>query len=508
MIYTHSYPYTPLLSHLSSHLPTSGPLLRRIQYHAKSHNPSPTAQVLASFPSDSSPGENEPWLAAYVDLNKGPDTQLWVFSSLEGRFGPSSKLSHDENGHHQKNKTSTGSNGTNSAPEISGHEKTTAKAQLLALFTYIRVHLTPTYLAWVSTQPVVVEEEKGVKKIPPHPKASVLAGSVHENVVALICEVARETEQASLPPGESEEKGEEEEGVAGTTRKGRKLRIHRGQNVFYAKYCFPSSSFSQHQSSSKLGGEGNRGWQENYTFTDSSGVSGIQEHHLDLVKSRTNIPRSKEALLAMGGVALYHRPRHHHHHHQQQHLDTNARNGTSSKGEEGNEMPIAWAFLGFDGSMSSLHVEPEHRGIGLAGIVGKEVMKRGVDVFGETPHTTSRGISHTHETTQSTSVDIERDSSSPLVSDSQPRTGSTDGSTGVEGEAGARAGATADGDVGVELEREDPQFQPQPQFCCDHQEEWFFADVAVQNTASRRVMEKMGGESTWAVAWMVVEPEL
>ncbi|KAL4736916.1 hypothetical protein BDV11DRAFT_217009 [Aspergillus similis] len=392
--YIHEPPYTLLLTYLSSHLPRSGPLFRRIQHQTNTPSPSLTARVLASFSEDDDPssesGFAQPWTIAYTDIHQGPDTQVWVFSSLE------SKPKH----------------------AITEPEKQIAKSQLLSLFTFIRTHLVPPYLDWVSsTRPVykIEVEETGVKKIPPHPLPSVLLGSVHELVVGLIVELA----------------GEE-----------KRLRIHRGQNVFYAKYCFPSSSFEHEDVYIKKLEE------SGYTFTDSAGTYGISEKHIPLVKSRTNIPRSTEALLAMGGVALYHSP-------SPFHLQ---RQGPVKEGIQGTEeMPIAWAFLGFDGSLSSLHVEPEHRGRGLAVAVGREVMKRGVSVFGP-------------------SYSYSFLDSRPRLHDNGKGKGNSNADTNSKGDRVAK--------------------------------EWFFADVAVENTASRRVMEKMGGEALWDVAWMVVEVEV
>ncbi|KAL4920102.1 hypothetical protein BDW62DRAFT_199190 [Aspergillus aurantiobrunneus] len=406
-MHTHQHPYTSVLTHLSTHLPHSGPLFRRIQH--QTIHPSPTAQVLASFPpnsdSDLGPGirtrtETEtdteiPWLAAYADIHNGPDTQVWLFSSLETK----SNLATSESESQSRSKSST--RPSNSEP-ISSQETEVTKSQLHSLFTLIRSTLIPPYLDWVSSQPrataPIPAKEERVKKIPNHPATSVLAGTVHKTLVSLICELAKES----------------------------KVRILRGQDVFYSKYCFASSAFDGRNGVEDEDlGDGGEWWErDGYGFTDSNGVSGIQEKHLDLVKSRTSIPRSKRALLAMGGVALYHYP-----------SLVSGDGGDEGKEKGEAEMPIAWAFLGFDGSLCTLHVEPEHRGRGLAGMVGKEVMKRGVEVFG----------------------------SSYLDSTSTPG-----------GQAGAR-------------------------------EEWFFADVAIENAASRRVMEKMDGVERWNVAWMVVE---
>lgn len=416
--YIHEPPYTLLLTYLSSHLPRSGPLFRRIQHHINSLSPSPTARVLASFSEKENPipdsDAEQPWIIAYTDIHRGPDTQVWVFSSLE------SKPKH----------------------AITEPEKRIAKSQLLSLFTFIRTHLVPPYLDWVSsTQPVhkTEVEETGVKKIPPHPLPSVLLGSVHELVIGLVVELA----------------GEE-----------KRLRIHRGQNVFYAKYCFPSSSFEHEDVYTKQLEE------LGYTFTDSTGRYGITERHIPLVKSRTNIPRSTEALLAMGGVALFHSPP------SPSHLHGGP---VKERVQDAEEMPIAWAFLGFDGSLSSLHVEPEHRGRGLAVAVGREVMKRGVSVFGPSytfldshsrPHSNSNGNSS-----------ADSNSKGDRVASEARHTSALNGSTGAAPELSVR--------LSQEIE-----------------EEWFFADVAVGNTASRRVMEKMGGKALWDVAWIVVEVEV
>ncbi|KAL4909962.1 hypothetical protein BDW74DRAFT_46175 [Aspergillus multicolor] len=415
-IHIHQYPYTGILAQLSSHLPQSGPLLRRIQHQANAATPSPTARVLASFPENENPDSfsSEPWIAAYVDVNRGPDTQVWVFSSLETR-----------------------SSAQNSNATITESEKQTTKRLLLTLFTFIRTDLVPGYLDWVSSQPVPQhkkEAEEGVKKIPPHPLASVLVGSVHEFTVSLIVELAAEEKT---------------------------LRIHRGQNFFYAKYCFPSSSFEN----SDIHGSG-KIEESGYTFTDSNGLYGIQEHHIPLVKSRTNIPRSKEALMAMGGVALYHRPR----------TPVSTSESGAHGEEEGGKMPIAWAFLGFDGSMSSLHVEAEHRGRGLAVLVGREVMRRGVKVFGNSyGHLRSKPNGN-----RNGAIDLD---------------GQDDGGEDAgQSEAEHTSASTPNGSTGAAADQE--------------KQEWFFADVAVGNTASRRVMEKMGGEARWNVAWMVVEMDI
>jgi GNAT superfamily N-acetyltransferase len=53
-----------------------------------------------------------------------------------------------------------------------------------------------------------------------------------------------------------------------------------------------------------------------------------------------------------------------------------------NENESGDEMPIAWGFLGVDGALATLHVEPEHRGKGLAVLLSKAVMRHGMAADG------------------------------------------------------------------------------------------------------------------------------
>jgi GNAT superfamily N-acetyltransferase len=62
-----------------------------------------------------------------------------------------------------------------------------------------------------------------------------------------------------------------------------------------------------------------------------------------LVKSRTQIPRQDRTLCKLPSVAIY-------------------PTVISSTTRE----PVAWGFLGLDASLTTLHVEPAYRGLGLA----------------------------------------------------------------------------------------------------------------------------------------------
>jgi hypothetical protein len=74
-----------------------------------------------------------------------------------------------------------------------------------------------------------------------------------------------------------------------------------------------------------------------------------------LVRSRTSIPRQDRTLALLPSLALF---------------------PVTKEGEE-EAGPIAWAFLGPDGSLSSLHCEPEYRGKGFAKVLARKLFREG-----------------------------------------------------------------------------------------------------------------------------------
>jgi hypothetical protein len=74
----------------------------------------------------------------------------------------------------------------------------------------------------------------------------------------------------------------------------------------------------------------------------------LREQDMATVKARTSIPRSTKTLLSLENVGVFE--------------------------EEGNK-PVAWTFLGIDGSLTTLHTELEHRGKGLAKAVAAKIMR-------------------------------------------------------------------------------------------------------------------------------------
>lgn len=202
------------------------------------------------------------------------------------------------------------------------------------------------------------------------------------------------------------------------------LRIHRFDNPPYYKYFFTRAVFSpavDGDSERFTQSEAENALPTGYRFHDRRGRIGVLPSQLDLVQSRTHIPRPRRQLESLPSVAIY--------------RDEDPSEAVAD-GNADDEMPIAWAFLGVDGAVATLHVEPEHRGRGLALSLSKEVMRRGM---------------------------------------------------AAEGVFGAKSVGVVDEEMRGLVE------------------DWVHAEVAGYNTASRRVMEKIGGRVLTTVLWTVIE---
>jgi hypothetical protein len=87
----------------------------------------------------------------------------------------------------------------------------------------------------------------------------------------------------------------------------------------------------------------------------------LRQHDFALVRSRTSIPRQDKTLALLPSLALF---------------------PIMKEGEKEEEInPVAWSFLGTDGSLSSLHCEPEYRGKGFAKVLARKLFREGG--FGE-----------------------------------------------------------------------------------------------------------------------------
>ncbi|KAF1839898.1 uncharacterized protein K460DRAFT_371847 [Cucurbitaria berberidis CBS 394.84] len=75
----------------------------------------------------------------------------------------------------------------------------------------------------------------------------------------------------------------------------------------------------------------------------------MREHDIAVVKERTSIPRSTKTLLSLNSVGVF---------------------------EEEMDTPVAWAFLGLDGSLTALHTEEGYRGKGIAKAVAAKIFRQ------------------------------------------------------------------------------------------------------------------------------------
>ena len=74
----------------------------------------------------------------------------------------------------------------------------------------------------------------------------------------------------------------------------------------------------------------------------------MREQDIEIVQARTSIPRTRSTLMSLKSVGVF---------------------------EEKMDMPVAWTFLGLDGSLVTLHTEEAYRGKGIAKAVATRLFK-------------------------------------------------------------------------------------------------------------------------------------
>ena len=288
-------------------------------------------------------------MAAHIDLFRGRETQVYLYSSLE-RTSTRAYAGTERDGFISRFDTA------------SEDARRTARTQFLSLLRYIKDNLSPDYLA--SLQPsngleaeaVAEADGVGVPKIPISPDASILLGSVHTGLLGLLSVSGRYPDTNAVPG----------------------IRILRMDvDVTCSKYVFSRETYS---SPSETGEGEEEGLPNGYTFSratpysDTPGFGGTKPE-AELVNSRTRIYRSRESLGKMSGVAIY-----------PSHLP-----GTNQTQEV---QAIGWAFITFDGSLATLHVEREHRGRGLAGCLIRETLRRAMGEGGMFGGLDGEGLVH------------------------------------------------------------------------------------------------------------------
>ncbi|MCJ1316604.1 hypothetical protein MMC15_001925 [Xylographa vitiligo] len=293
-VYAHPSPRLTLLPHLLPLLPYTLPLVRRLQFHLQS----PHAHVLSTLAPDHPPSPpsapSPPFAALYLDRSRAPETECWLFSTLE-------------------------------LPPSAPHPDADPLPHLLALLAH--VPRLPLPAAYPATQP----------------PSRLLLGAVHRSVLQTLAgaPIAPAAGKTVISGPGAPAASPEEESPHGCVR---------DHTVAYQKFLFRPGTIAR-----AAGGEeeeeeeeGDRAGQ---AVVEGLGLAWttVRAGEFALVASRTEIPRTGRTMRLLGSVGL-------------------------RRGEGGGDgRLVAWAFLGPDGSLTSLHVEPEWRGRGLGKLVTRRL---------------------------------------------------------------------------------------------------------------------------------------
>ncbi|KAL2064981.1 hypothetical protein VTL71DRAFT_4121 [Oculimacula yallundae] len=237
------------LSLLSTHLPNSIALFRRLQFMNIAGGKTSNSHVLELYESD------DVFTIAYLDFSRGPETEMWLYSSTERLPG----------------------------------NKIEAKCQQQVLEILKRVKgIETSYVA-----------ANGPRTTP----GIVCLGSLHEKTLAFL--QGRQKVQDVTEP--------------------------------FFKFIFESGNLPPEIPIKS----------EELVYTE------VRKKDILLVLSRTNIPRKERTMVLLPSLAIA--------------VD--------------NE-PIAWGFLGADASLTSLHVEEDYRGQGLAKAIARKLFLEKTSAYG------------------------------------------------------------------------------------------------------------------------------
>ncbi|KAF5023621.1 hypothetical protein F66182_4323 [Fusarium sp. NRRL 66182] len=232
---------TELLALLNHQLPYSLPLLRRLQFTKLEGGLRKTAKIYFVSDSEFKQSRDSPkrFTAAYVDIGGGPDTQAWIYSTLEH-------------------------------PSQADQGTAVYETQLNALVSEI----------------VKAVKEYGYELAYP---GAILVGTLHDSVRTVLHKTGR---------------------------------LVSRETGAYDKWLFKYQDLPG----------------DEVALPEGMHWGTATEDDCRVVISRTDIPRTVEVLIRMPSLVIK--------------LD--------------DETPVSWAFLGFDGSLVSLHCEEPYRRRGLA----------------------------------------------------------------------------------------------------------------------------------------------
>ena len=332
----------PRLLHL---LPYSLPLVRRLQFHLSS----PYATVLATFPPTFTVPNTDSFAACWFDRARAPETECWIFSTYELPPGCRHRPNNNAN----------------------------ARAQLLALFSAIAE--APYPLSYEQPRPLIVIGSVHASLLPLLSGNQALpeAGSVvsrmlsqhHKDGRSVLGGVSSVYVTWLIPPSPQSpstvDGAKEEEwvgfGVNNIIQSTDAIPVLEGADPHgqQQQHDLPPPSFRCSPVSSSCSGEllrsrseevpevGDKPRNPHLSLPEGYSFSTLTRDELPRVVASTHIPRSEKTLAELGNVCV---------------RDENGR-------------VASWAFLGVDGSLSSLFTEEEHRGKGLAKAVARELVE-------------------------------------------------------------------------------------------------------------------------------------
>ncbi|TKA68866.1 hypothetical protein B0A49_03750 [Cryomyces minteri] len=418
-----------LLRLLRPHLPSSLPLYRRLQFHlvhdSDAQRPVPDrtqpgsaeahahalahahAHVLASFP-PATRALPPRFVVALVDRAKRPETECWVFTSAEigtcgWREGRALLDGWEKQGQVNGQEGPGREDGRDAVGTRSETERAELRAMMAALFREIRAlplppppaagdHAAPSSfssqpstlpLSSASSAPDAASAPSGLTYTTA--SAAGYARHAHFPHVLLVGSLAAPSLALIHPPELRDGERDEDEDQAGRSFLAEGFV---GPEIAYRKYIFRLHREDAKGAAGDVTGlaVGEGGVETGTGRARALGVgtqkplppglrwASLRDADLALVRQRTKIPRQERTLRSLPSVAIF-RDRSHLTTTSSSPIDNRAHAAANGTGlhhggdhddDDDATAPIAWAFLGQDGSLTSLHVEPAFRGRGLA----------------------------------------------------------------------------------------------------------------------------------------------
>jgi ribosomal protein S18 acetylase RimI-like enzyme len=330
-----AYQHTPtsplLLAALKSTLPYSIPLVHRTQHLASQ---TPSTYILSTLPPTTRPAPSAIppcWAAAYLDRSARPETELWIFAAgqVPGHTSspsrtpdpvssPSPAETDLENGTTKIGKDEKNENEKEKETE---EEKEpfcpTCKTAIHTLLTHIStLPIPPMRPHNQHTLQAALAHQKAHPATGPHARYPPSPGTYLRHLldpsVITLGAVHAQIAQICL-------------------KRGIVRREYPGMEDLLNTFVFRVSDLPEPR-----------------PLPEGLRWGRMREKDIPLVQARTHIPRSANTLLSLESVGVF---------------------------EESTDKAVAWAFLAADGSLCSLHTEPEYRGKGIAKAVAVRIFK-------------------------------------------------------------------------------------------------------------------------------------